>query len=243
MNKQLLTALSAVPLVAAGIVLNPVSAQAAQINPPTNGVFDFSDVYGISSVDGSGNGVRVKIVGNTVTFDFVPPSGNGIGGYDVDFVTGAFSEFGGIDGEIKDFTTPVLLPNTSATLNIDNFLSLGNGNFFDLANLYAPIFEEQTVNLPLGGTVTSTTIRFIVDGTFQSSTGSNYAGLGIFTANFVGLNTNQVLGLASSPNGILTPYSATFEAVPEPMTMLGVGTALGFGALFKRKNAKKENKG
>ncbi|ACK71137.1 hypothetical protein PCC7424_2725 [Gloeothece citriformis PCC 7424] len=239
MNKQLLTAFSAVPLVAAGIVLNPVSAQAAQINPPTNREFDFSDVYGISSIDGSRNGVRVKIVGNTVTFDFVPPSGNGTGGYDVDSVSGAFSEFGGRNGTIQDFTTPLLAPNTSVALNIDNFLTLGDGNFFDLTNLYAPTFNQQT--LPTG--VTSTTIRFIVDGTFQSSTGREYAGLGIFTANFVGLTTQQVLARAASRNGILTPYSATFEAVPEPMTMLGVGTALGFGALFKRKNAKKENKG
>ncbi|ACK71138.1 hypothetical protein PCC7424_2726 [Gloeothece citriformis PCC 7424] len=243
MNKQLFTVLSALPLVGSAIVLNPLSAQAAQINPPTNGIFDFSDVYGISSINGATNGVRVRIVGNNVTFDFVPPSGSGNGIYNVDSVSGAFTDFGNppftTNREIKDFTTPLLSPGQSAALNIDNFLTLGDGNFFDLANLYAPTFNEQT--LPSG--VTSTTIRFIVDGTFQSSTGSDYAGLGIFTANFVGLNTQQVLARAASPNGILTPYSATFEAVPEPMTMLGVGTALGFGALFKRKNAKKENKG
>lgn len=31
-------------------------------------------------------------------------------------------------------------------------------------------------------------------------------------------------------------------AVPEPLTMLGAGTALGFGTFFKRKLAKKQNK-
>ncbi len=32
------------------------------------------------------------------------------------------------------------------------------------------------------------------------------------------------------------------QAVPEPLTILGAGTALGFGTFFKRKLAKKQNK-
>jgi hypothetical protein len=34
----------------------------------------------------------------------------------------------------------------------------------------------------------------------------------------------------------------TPEPVPEPMTVFGAATALGFGALVNRKNAKKQNK-
>ncbi len=33
-----------------------------------------------------------------------------------------------------------------------------------------------------------------------------------------------------------------FEAVPEPLTLLGAGTALGFGTFFKRELSKKQKK-
>ena len=33
-----------------------------------------------------------------------------------------------------------------------------------------------------------------------------------------------------------------FEAIPEPLTILGAGAAIGFGTAFKRKLAKKEVK-
>jgi hypothetical protein len=32
--------------------------------------------------------------------------------------------------------------------------------------------------------------------------------------------------------------SASFEAVPEPFTMMGAGAAIGFGAFFRKRTAK-----
>ncbi|WP_041237734.1 PEP-CTERM sorting domain-containing protein [Gloeothece citriformis] len=54
------------------------------------------------------------------------------------------------------------------------------------------------------------------------------------------------LQLYSRASGNFSPlflYLFYLAIVREPMTLLGVGIALGFGAAFKRKNAKKENKG
>jgi hypothetical protein len=42
------------------------------------------------------------------------------------------------------------------------------------------------------------------------------------------------------PTGYLTSVSNTYEAVPEPLTILGAMTAAGFGVGFKRKLAKAE---
>jgi hypothetical protein len=49
-------------------------------------------------------------------------------------------------------------------------------------------------------------------------------------------NPDQQVLVNSSAGGLYAVYS-----VPEPLTILGVGTALGFGAGFKRKLAKKDN--
>lgn len=56
-----------------------------------------------------------------------------------------------------------------------------------------------------------------------------------------GLNTLEftISNLASTPSGLRVEFlRSTAAAVPEPLTLLGAGTALGFGALFKRKLAK-----
>lgn len=48
----------------------------------------------------------------------------------------------------------------------------------------------------------------------------------------------------SNTNSNYPPFQGIVETVPEPLTMLGAGTALGFGSFFKRKLAKdkKSNK-
>lgn len=47
-----------------------------------------------------------------------------------------------------------------------------------------------------------------------------------------GFSTNQRLG-----------FTGTIQAVPEPLTMLGAATAVGFGAAFKRRSLKNSKKG
>ncbi len=45
-----------------------------------------------------------------------------------------------------------------------------------------------------------------------------------------------------SPFRAFVSGSLTAKAVPEPLTILGVGTAIGFGSYFKRELSKKQNK-
>jgi hypothetical protein len=84
-------------------------------------------------------------------------------------------------------------------------------------------FNVQMVFLPGGGFGAG--IEPFV-GTFS---GPGYSGpaRGVFTA--------QKLSAAGGS------YSMTIEAVPEPLTILGTGLALGFGGLFKSKSSKKQS--
>ena len=45
---------------------------------------------------------------------------------------------------------------------------------------------------------------------------------------------------ASPPPDAPTPTFGVLAAVPEPLTILGTGTAIGFGAFFKRQTSKKQ---
>lgn len=54
----------------------------------------------------------------------------------------------------------------------------------------------------------------------------------------IALNIN---GSCSPSNCTVTPPEST-EAVPEPLTIIGSATALGFGALLKREHSKKQKK-
>ena len=51
---------------------------------------------------------------------------------------------------------------------------------------------------------------------------------------------NKII-LTSSDNAFESDNHA-FQTVPEPLTILGTGTAIGFGAVFKRQQAKKQQK-
>jgi hypothetical protein len=63
-------------------------------------------------------------------------------------------------------------------------------------------------------------------------------GEGTFDTEVVGVKS-EVYGAAYSSTGELATLSST--SVPEPATMLGTGTALGLGVLFKKKHSKKQN--
>jgi hypothetical protein len=56
-------------------------------------------------------------------------------------------------------------------------------------------------------------------------------------SDFVTVSNNYV----SEPGGIIFDYQNSFEQVPEPLTILGTGLALGFGGLFKSKSSKKQS--
>ncbi len=68
-----------------------------------------------------------------------------------------------------------------------------------------------------------------------------------FSGNTLQANTTYFLSLTASGEGLgnnagIDNLVVTGSAVPEPLTILGAGAALGFGATFKRKLAQKKAK-
>jgi hypothetical protein len=108
-------------------------------------------------------------------------------------------------------------------------------------------FKENTAKLVFRATSDNETTGVKLNGTNFNFTTSN-TGFGAFSAPFTissgfvaGVNTLEftVFNSASSPSGLRVEFTeSSASAVPEPLTLLGAGTALGFGALFKRKLSK-----
>jgi hypothetical protein len=95
------------------------------------------------------------------------------------------------------------------------FIQFANGLKFDISNSF------NVLRAAGGGFTLAASQPFL--GTFY---GNGVAlGDGVFTVNALGTQGS---------------YSATIEAVPEPFTILGSATALGFGAFLKRKRAQKQ---
>ena len=83
------------------------------------------------------------------------------------------------------------------------------------------------------------------------STGLTSGGPSIFDFNITGgfISGVNTLDFVIQDVGVISGFRVTeisgtadVNVVPEPLTILGAGTALGFGTLFKRKVAKKTNK-
>lgn len=52
----------------------------------------------------------------------------------------------------------------------------------------------------------------------------------------------MALGVFNQSVGYAVIDDVTYNAVPEPLTIFGAGTALGFGAFFKRKTKQAQSK-
>jgi hypothetical protein len=108
-------------------------------------------------------------------------------------------------------------------------------------------FNATTARLVFKATSDNQTTAVALNGTTFDFTTSN-TGYGAFSAPFTlssgfitGLNTLEftVYNSTRSASGLRVEFlESSAAAVPEPLTLLGAGTALGFGALFKRKLAK-----
>ncbi|MBD2385871.1 PEP-CTERM sorting domain-containing protein [Cylindrospermum sp. FACHB-282] len=106
---------------------------------------------------------------------------------------------------------------TSYTGTASNpLIQFANGLKFDINNSF------NVLRLATSGFTLAATEPF--SGTFYNSSGVA-VGNGLFTVNSIGSQGS---------------YSATIEAVPEPFTILGSATALGFGAFLKKKRAEKQ---
>jgi hypothetical protein len=78
-------------------------------------------------------------------------------------------------------------------------------------------------------------LNFGVPGTTETTVSFPYL-TGAFNFNGSTLAVGQLAGGYSGPS---STYQMTLKTVPEPLTIMGSGLALGFGGLFQRKNASK----
>jgi hypothetical protein len=158
---------------------------------------------------------QVAVSGNAL---FVNPLQVALSNVTVELdVTDATGIFGGLQGTAVTTVSPAgdLFFDGAGNYNaVPNFFTFANGITFDLD-------AGDTDFFGMGNAV-----ELALTGTFKSGT-SSYLG----TGNFAILTSGAG---ASSFNG-------TFEAVPEPLTILGTGLALGFGGLFKSKSSKKQS--
>ncbi len=104
-------------------------------------------------------------------------------------------------------------------------------------------FGQQTLTTKDGETTANLTfnlnagqyLNFGVSGTTETTVSFPYL-TGAFNFNGSTLAVGQ---LAGGYSGQSSTYQMTLKAVPEPLTIMGSGLALGFGGLFQRKNASK----
>ena len=139
---------------------------------------------------------------------------------------------------------------TASSTPVGAQLSLNTGGTAVGAGSYNITYKVTKTGDPVGGV-------FVNQNAFKSSSlksisltpgGADIAGFPIVS------NDSAYLGFIVPPlnefyvtdvitvnaNGSLTSVSNTYEAVPEPLTMLGAMTAAGFGVGFKRRLAKAE---
>ena len=165
----------------------------------------------------------------------------------------------GSDTVFSDFST-TNLSNTTADLNWRNYvitassapqgpqLSVATGTVTVGAGSYNITYKVTKTGLPIGGVyvnqnaINASSLKSIS----LTPGGADIAGFPIVS------NDSAYLGFIVPPlnefyvtdtitvnaGGSLTSVSNTYEAVPEPLTMLGAMTAAGFGVGFKRKLAK-----
>jgi hypothetical protein len=224
METKLLGAALAVPLVAIGLIFDTNSAEAASITGP--GTFGL-----LGSVSVSGSAGDPSVTGDELfTYRFGSSTL-------VADTTDGFTEFEGASGSLQ---TLVLPPNDivpgGTTFPVEDFLTLDSNDTFTLTTINAPAFQSITTIQGRPATI----VTFVGDGFFETESGTTLPGQVVFTSQFTGTPESRIAALVSGQS-LSTTYSASFEAVPEPLTMAGAAMALGFGTVFRKKlkNAKK----
>lgn len=239
MKAKLLSALTVVPLMAAGAFIGAGSANAAVLTGP--GEISFGGVIKVSPVfdDLDADGFADDLAGSN--FDFVLPVGGGTGDIEVGVLTGidGFSGFDGSlspDGNISDISIkelPVL--STTPGLPINNFLVLDGGADPDTSYRLEAI--PLTPKFVFAGG--STFVEIKTTGTWFSGNGETLDGAISFSATYVGIPDKATffsrLGSDTLPPVTFAAQGEAFEVVPEPTTALGAFLALGLGGLSFRK--------
>ena len=86
--------------------------------------------------------------------------------------------------------------------------------------------------------------------TILTNSGIDIAGWNLSRINSISDDGSTIVGVGTNPDGRREAWIATLDGtpyapntpVPEPLTILGAGTAIAFGAGFKRKLAKAKKK-
>jgi hypothetical protein len=165
------------------------------------------------------------------------------------------------NGTLDDFNNgPVTVGDKTFTYVNSTFLSfldeieiVGEGTNYTLFYSFEPTsfsgstftfdYDVQSINSIIGVGLDSDT-----------STGAKTLTTGFNGTTLVSLNGGEIespLAPATSVEvrnsyvrtggGRISSFSNSFEQVPEPLTILGTGLALGFGGLFKSKSSKKQS--
>jgi hypothetical protein len=124
---------------------------------------------------------------------------------------------------------------TSYTFNPGSFTFTPDGPPFFTSNAF-----DFTV---IGGTSNGKVISFAIGDYIKISGGTTFFSP---VAQLTGTDTDGVnytgaifFTQSSTQGQASASYSGSFQAVPEPLTMLGASAAVAFGAAFKRRNANK----
>jgi hypothetical protein len=194
---------------------------------------DSAGAVGLGGFDLSG---RVLVTGNL---------GDGIAGNEDDDVTFSFDSvevetsrgiFAGLNGTaatIQDLSLPPApIKPTGSVLPLEDFVTLDSGDSFTLTTITRP----QFTTVPTQSGAATTFVQYAFDGIARTADGQNLVAEGIFTSQFAG-GLDELPGILAN-GGLETSMSASFEAVPEPFTMMGAGAAIGFGAFFRKRTAK-----
>jgi hypothetical protein len=229
------------------------SAQAASlegrfgINPPTiPGVQTGISFIGTGQVDPNGNPLT--------DFDFVPPSGGGNGAVVEINANPApnggndFVPFIGETGTALDLTVADLLPITTGSATLPNFIEIPGAFSITLTEVQFPQYtfdsSGTTVSIGVGVDVVN----------LSDGSGDVSSGVGTFSVDFAGLDPDQTRALFDEPGEIPDQFnpgtwSSNFvvqgvdvppppgEAVPEASNLLGLlAIGLGGATMLLRKN-------
>jgi hypothetical protein len=141
------------------------------------------------------------------------------------------------DFENGNFSSPAPIFET-LKLAIDSSTINGKSAYYNFGNTQTFInFGQQD----LGGGLKNLTFDLDAGQVFRSSNGGNIMEFGkALTGKFnYGSSTIATGSFSASKIFNSTSFQMTLEArsVPEPLTILGTGVALGFGAMFKKRAA------
>ena len=227
MKKVFAMGLSAAVLSIGALAVNPENAQAASIsysadlftnaNTPTSGTAEFLK---FNSALGTLTGVTISsTLSGTATLQTFNMTGT-----DQSFTNGSASFLVGLSSSLGGSSS-----KQASSGIVDGIANVGTSSFS--GNAVSTTISLTNLNIA----------NYIGDGT-STFTATGNAGVGSYSGSATaGVFFGGLASLSSKATVTYTYDVASTAAVPEPLTILGAATAVGFGVVFKR-HASKNNK-